>query len=76
MLKKLSLPAGKTDHIEWDPELPGFGVRLRTGSSFYVVQYRIGTKQRRESLGDIRKTELEQARKNARIQICPDRARD
>jgi integrase len=69
-VEKLSLPAGKTDHIEWDPELPGFGVRLRAGSSFYVVQYRIGSKQRRESLGDIRKTDLEQARKNARIRFA------
>ena len=69
-VEKLSLPAGKTDHIEWDPELPGFGVRLRAGSAFYVVQYRIGSKQRRESLGDIRKTELEQARKNAKIKFA------
>jgi integrase len=69
-VQKLSLPAGKTDHIEWDPELPGFGVRLRTGGSFYVVQYRIGSKQRRESLGDTRKTDLEQARKNARIRFA------
>jgi integrase len=69
-VEKLTLPPGKTDHIEWDPELPGFGVRLRSGSSFYVVQYRIGTKQRRESLGDIRKTDLEQARKNARVRFA------
>jgi integrase len=69
-VQKLSLPAGKTDHIEWDPELPGFGVRLRAGGSFYVVQYRIGSKQRRESLGDTRKTDLEQARKNARIRFA------
>ena len=69
-VEKLSLPVGKTDHIEWDPELPGFGVRLRAGSAFYVVQYRIGSKQRRESLGDIRKTDLEQARKNARIRFA------
>jgi integrase len=69
-VEKLSLPPGKTDHIEWDPELPGFGVRLRAGSAFYVVQYRIGSKQRRESLGDIRKTELEQARKNARVRFA------
>ena len=48
----------------------GFGVRLRAGSAFYVVQYRIGSKQRRESLGDIRKTDLEQARKNARIKFA------
>jgi integrase len=70
IVQKLSLPQGKTDHIEWDPELPGFGVRLRSESSFYVVQYRIGSKQRRESLGDIRKTDLEQARKNARIRFA------
>jgi integrase len=69
-VEKLSLPAGKTDHIEWDPELPGFGVRLRAAGAFYVVQYRIGSKQRRESLGDIRKTDLEQARKNARIRFA------
>jgi integrase len=69
-VEKLTLPTGKTDHIEWDPELPGFGVRLRSGSSFYVVQYRIGSKQRRESLGDIRKTDMEQARKNARIRFA------
>ncbi len=69
-VEKLSLPAGKTDHIEWDPELPGFGVRLRAGSAFYVVQYRIGSKQRRESLGDVRKTDLEQARKNGRIKFA------
>jgi Arm DNA-binding domain len=67
---KFTLPAGKTDHIEWDPELPGFGVRLRSGSAFYIVQYRVGTRQRRESLGDIRKTELEQARKNARVRFA------
>jgi integrase len=67
---KLTLPAGKTDHIEWDPELPGFGVRLRSGSAFYIVQYRVGSKQRRESLGDIRKTDLEQARKNARVRFA------
>src|ERR1700730_15636784 len=28
-LATLALPAGKVDHIEWDGELPGFGVRLR-----------------------------------------------
>ena len=62
----LMLPEGKTDHIEWDDSLPGFGVRLRGNSKHYIIQYRVGSQQRRESLGDIRKITLEQARSIAR----------
>jgi integrase len=59
-------PAGKSDHIEWDEALPGFGVRLRGNGKRWVIQYRVGTQQRRESLGDVRKVSLEDARKIAR----------
>ena len=52
---RLALPPGKGDHIEWDETLPGFGVRLRGRSKGWVVQYRVGRQQRRESLGDVRK---------------------
>jgi hypothetical protein len=62
----LGLPSGKTDHIEWDETLPGFGVRLRGNGKRWVVQYRAGAQQRRESLGDVRKVSLEDARKIAR----------
>src|SRR6266511_2365539 len=62
----IDLPAGKIDHIEWDDLLPGFGVRLRGSSKRWVVQYRVGSQQRRESLGDVRKVNLEDARKIAR----------
>jgi integrase len=65
-VRKLALPAGKTDHIQWDPDLPGFGVRLRPGKSSFVVQYRIGSANRRKSLGDVRKITLEDARGMAR----------
>ncbi|MDA9415702.1 integrase [Bradyrhizobium sp. CCBAU 25360] len=65
-VRRLSLPAGKTDHIAWDPDLPGFGVRLRAGKASYVVQYRVGIEQRRKSLGDVRKVTLEDARGIAR----------
>jgi integrase len=65
-VRKLALPADKTDHIAWDPDLPGFGVRLRPGKVSYVVQYRIGTDQRRKSMGDVRKVNLEDARGIAR----------
>jgi integrase len=62
----LTLPSGKADHIEWDDALPGFGVRLRSNSKRWCVQYRLGRQQRRESLGDVRKVKLEDARKIAR----------
>ena len=65
-LAALTLPPGKADHIEWDEALPGFGVRLRGRTKHWVVQYRAGTHQRRESLGDARKVGLEDARKVAR----------
>jgi integrase len=57
---------GKTDHIEWDDDCPGLGVRLRGGSKRWTVQYRVGSQQRRESLGDVRKLNVEDARKIAR----------
>jgi len=63
---ELLLPPGKNDHIEWDDDTPGFGVRLRPTKRVYVVQYRIGRQQRRESLGDVRKITYDQARKIAR----------
>lgn len=65
-VRKLALPAGKTDHIAWDPDLPSFGVRLRPHKASYVVQYRIGAETRRKSLGDVRKVTLEDARGIAR----------
>jgi integrase len=62
----LRLPAGKQDHFEWDSALPGFGVRIRGKSKRWIVQYRVGAQQRRESLGDVRKVKLDDARRIAR----------
>jgi integrase len=62
----LTLPEGKTDHIEWDEALPSFGVRLRGQGKHFIIQYRVGQQQRRESLGDVRKITLDQARQIAR----------
>jgi hypothetical protein len=65
----LVLPAGKNEHVFWDSELPGFGVRLRNGkggvSRTYRIQFRVGSQQRSKSL-DARKVSLEDARKHAR----------
>jgi integrase len=63
----LVVPDGKSEVFEWDDTMPGFGVRLRSGGSkTWVAQYRIGGRQRRESLGDVRKVRIEDARKVAR----------
>lgn len=48
----LELPPGKADHVVWDDEIPGFGVRLRAGGSrVWVFQFTVGEKQRRMTLG-------------------------
>jgi integrase len=62
----LKRPPGKAEHFEWDTELPGFGVRMRGETKRWVIQYRVGGQQRRESLGDTRKVRLDDARKIAR----------
>ena len=41
-------------------------MRLRGETKRWVIQYRIGAQQRRESLGDTRKVRLDDARKIAR----------
>jgi integrase len=66
----MELPAGKQEHFEWDTGLPGFGLRLRrVGAEIsrrWYCQYRALGRQRRESLGDIRKIKLDVARSIAR----------
>jgi integrase len=63
----LPMPTGKSDHFEWDDELPGFGIRLRaSGTRTWIVQYRVNGRTRRESLGDARKIDLNAARAAAK----------
>jgi hypothetical protein len=62
----LVLPDGKRDAFFWDTDLPGFGVRLRDDARRWVIQYRVGSQQRRESLGDCRRITLDDARRIAR----------
>ena len=48
----LKLASGQTDLIEFDDDIPGFGIRLREGGSrTWIFQYKLGTKQRRLVLG-------------------------
>jgi integrase len=64
---QLALPAGKEDHIFFDDSLPAFGLRIREGGSrTWVVQYKIGRKGRRISLGSTNVLDLAKARSSAR----------
>src|SRR5262249_59773831 len=64
------LPAGKTDHIEFDDDLAGFGLRIRAGggqvSKSWVAQYRAHGRTRRMKIGAFQKLGAEDARKAAR----------
>jgi integrase len=64
-----SLPAGKSDHIEWCDDLSGFGLRLRkSGDSVrrtWIAQYRVHGRTRRLKIG-AEKISADEARKAAR----------
>jgi integrase len=64
------MPAGKSEHIEFDETMPGFGLRIRAGDKgehrTFIAQYKIGAKHRRITLGNVAKVKLENARKEAK----------
>ena len=63
----LKLPPGKQDHIEWDDDIAGFGIRLREGGArSWIFQYRVGSKQRRMGLGSVSAVDLATAREIAK----------
>jgi integrase len=67
----LKLPAGKSDAIFFDEDLAGFGVRLRAGGKrTWIAQYRIGTKQRRLTLGAVAKLDADKARAEAKNRLA------
>jgi integrase len=66
-IKTLALPAGVGEKTFFDDELPGFGLRLRAGGAArFVVQYDLGQKTRRMTLGALNVLDLGAARKSAK----------
>jgi hypothetical protein len=78
----LKLPAQSKDYIEWDDDVGGFGIRLREGGGrSWVFQYKIGTKQRRVTIGSVSAVDLNKARQiakdlYARVRLGEDPAAD
>jgi integrase len=66
-IRTIAPVAPKTDIIEFDDAVPGFGVRARKGGSkVYLVQYAIGEKTRRMSLGKVELQGVDKARDKAK----------
>src|SRR5262245_16316435 len=61
-IPQIKRSAGAKDHIEWDENLPGFGLRVRDGRCTWIVQYKIGGKHRRVTLGSTEMLTAEEAR--------------
>jgi integrase len=68
---RLKLLEGKSERLEFDGDLPGFGVRLRAGGKrTWVVQYRLGTKQRRLTIGSLAAIDATEARRRAKSALA------
>jgi integrase len=67
---RFKMPTGKSEHIEFDETMPGFGLRIRAGGKgehrTFVAQYKIGTRHRRVTLGNVAKVRLDDAKAEAR----------
>jgi integrase len=67
----IGLPKGKTDHIVFDSELIGFGLRLRRGAGGrvirnWIIQYRSNGRQPRMTVGSAEKLTAAEARRAAK----------
>jgi len=70
-VKELKLPAGKAEALVFDDDLSGFGLRLRAGGKrTWVIQYRVGQKQRRVTLGSADAIDADRARKEAKDMLA------
>jgi integrase len=67
----LKLLEGKSERLVFDDALPGFGLRIRAGGKrTWIVQYRIGSQQRRLSIGTIEAVDSAEARKRAKDAVA------
>jgi hypothetical protein len=75
-IARLSLPLGKSDAIYFDDDMPGFGLRLRAGGKrTWIIQYRVGTKQRRRTLGLVERLDDSQGTPGSEASLIGSRSR-
>jgi integrase len=59
---RLRLPAGKSDHTWFDDKVRGFGVRKRSTTSVYILQYQLHGKTSKLTLGNTSEIKCDLAR--------------
>jgi integrase len=65
-IERFALPADKSEAIIFDDDVPGFGLRLRAGGSrTFIVQYALGGRQRRMTIGSAKILDPSKARQTA-----------
>jgi integrase len=70
-IRALALPEGQSDKTFFDDGLPAFGVRVRqSGLKSFVVQYKVGGKNRRVVLGSTDTISLDRARATAKTLLA------
>lgn len=70
-INRLELPSGKTELLVFDDQVRGFGLRLRAGGKrSWIVQFRIGQKQRRLTIGSAATIDPATAREQARQKLA------
>jgi len=66
-VERLELPQGRSETIVFDEGLRGFGLRIRIGGKrTWIAQYRLGSKQRRVTLGTVETISADEARRRAK----------
>jgi integrase len=67
----LKVPAGRTELLVFDDKLHGFGIRMREGGSrVWILQYRVGQKQRRKTIGPVAVLDADKARAIAKRDLA------
>ena len=62
---RLKLPAGKTEHWEFDEGCTGLSVRLQGKARSWIVWYAVNGKRKKMKIGDVAGMKLDQARRRA-----------
>ena len=60
------LKPGAEQYVVWDEKVPGLGVRVGKQGSSFILKYRVGSTQRKPTLGKVGVLSFDAAKKKAK----------